>query len=152
MRIAHCLRNFLAAAALTAALAGAAAERPLGAAVPARAWEACVRPFLLPVRALAFAISPDPARLARPWRDTDADPARAAAAADPVEEQIRRVTFAGKPELRQKPAPFLRLAIPDPLGPATALRLLQQPPDADPPAAAADKPPKPVLPATQPNK
>ncbi len=48
---------------------------------------------------------------------------------------------------RQGPAPFLRLAIPDPFAALVDVRLDKLLPDADPPASAAELPPQPKLPA-----
>ena len=108
------------------------------------------RPSLEPSGPPARAAAPDAARLARPWRETSPDPDRASMTADPVQDQVLRVTLAISPELRQRPAPYLHLAIPDPLSPSGVVRLQKEPPDNDPPVAVTDRPLRPVLPTRSP--
>lgn len=79
------------------------------------------------------------------WTDTPADPERAS---DPVEAQIRREILARTPELRQKPAPFLRVDIPDPLEASRQLNLREQSAENSTPVTASGIAPRPVLPVT----
>ncbi|MGB2820565.1 MAG: hypothetical protein WBF17_06255, partial [Phycisphaerae bacterium] len=62
--------------------------------------------------------------------------------------ESRQVLLATAPHLRAKPAPFLRLAIPDPFAAITAVQLRSAPPDDEPPDANHDLPERPKL-ATQ---
>ena len=68
------------------------------------------------------------------WRTSPPDASRPDNASDPVQAQVQQVMLAMKPELKQNPAPFVRLEIPDPQELARHLRLDKQPADADPPA------------------
>jgi hypothetical protein len=103
------------------------------------------RPTLAPATAPALVASPDPARVSGPWRETSPDQAKPDKTTDPAQDQVLQALLAVRPERREKPAAFLRLAIPDPLELQEPLRLQKPPPDDDPPVAAADRPPKPVL-------
>lgn len=107
------------------------------------------RAALAPSQPPACTASPDFTRLVRPWRETGPDPSRSDTTTDPAQDHTARMTMAKVPELRQKAAPYLRLAIPDPLELSTVIHLQKQPPDNDAPAAVTDSPPRPVLP-TQP--
>ncbi|MGD0091350.1 MAG: hypothetical protein ABSE73_15645 [Planctomycetota bacterium] len=122
-----------------------ATDRPL----VARTWgNSDNRPVLPPACAPALVASPDPARTSLPWRETSPDESKADRASDPAQDQVLQMLLAAKPELRGKPAAFLRLAIPDPLELVKPVRLQKPPPDNDPPAAGSDSPPKPVLEAS----
>jgi len=103
------------------------------------------RPTLAPATAPALVASPDPARVSRPWCETLPDQARPDKTSDPAQDQVLQALLAARPERREKPAAFLRLAIPDPLELQGPVRLQKAPPDDDPPVAATDRPPKPVL-------
>jgi len=107
------------------------------------------RPVLAPATDLVFAPSRDASQVSQDWRENSPDPDRPDAASDPAQAQAGKRTLATKPELRQKPAPFLRLAIPDPQGAAAGVSLQKTPPDSDPPAAAG-APPRPQLPVEPP--
>jgi hypothetical protein len=104
------------------------------------------RPALTPASAPACAEPPDASRLARPWCETSPDPARANLTADPAQDQMLAKTMAAGPELKQKPAPYLRLAIPDPLPACAVIRLRKDPPDNDAPVALTERSLRPVLP------
>ncbi len=84
------------------------------------------------------------------WTETPADSARPERSGDPVEAQIRREILARVPELRQKPAPFLRVDIPDPLENSRQLSLREQPADSSAPVTVSGIPPRPVLPVAVP--
>ena len=84
------------------------------------------------------------------WTDTSADAARPDTTRDPVETQTRRETLSQLPELRQKPAPFVRVAIPDPLENQRLIGLHELPADNDVPLASTGTPPRPVLPVAPP--
>lgn len=103
-------------------------------------------PYLVPSGPLAYTPSPEVARLTAPWRPVEADPERATAAGDPALEAVRRRLLSAIPEQRQKPAPFLRLTVPNPLELPQEVRLSQPRADTDGPARDFDLPPKPVLP------
>lgn len=84
------------------------------------------------------------------WTDTPIDAARPERTGDPVEAQIRREILSRTPELRQKPAPFIRVEIPDPRANARQLSLREQPADSSAPVTASGIPPRPVLPVAAP--
>ena len=107
-------------------------------------------PWLAPSAPPAFVASPNAARAAAAWREVGVDTARPEPASDPTWDQVQARTLATPAELRQKPAPFVRLAIPDPFENITAVRLEHPPPDADPPAASLDLPSRPPLPIAPP--
>jgi len=108
-----------------------------------------LRHFVIALVALAVgATTTEAARVL--WTETPVDAARPERTADPVEAQIRREILARAPELRQKPAPFLRVEIPDPLATARQLSLREQPADSSTPIAASGIAPRPVLPVAQP--
>jgi len=116
----------------------AAKQPPLrvrpGADVPPLAWESGVvlpAPWLAASGPPAYAPSPDAAWLISPWRAMGPDADRATASSDPTWHPSYRALLATVPTLRHKPAPFLRLAIPEPFDSATALRPDQQPADDD---------------------
>jgi len=67
---------------------------------------------------------------------------------DPTRAASRQALLATTPHLRAKPAPFLRLTIPDPFAAITAVRLRSAPPDAEAPESDYDLPERPKL-ATQ---
>jgi len=75
--------------------------------------------------------------------ETPPDLARPNSMSDPVEDAVRREILAKTPEQHQKPAPFLNLAIPDPLEIPKTVGLRDAPVDSDPPSASI--PPRPVL-------
>src|SRR5436309_5577526 len=77
------------------------------------------------------------------WIETPADTARPSTINDPVEEQARRETLAQIPELRQKPAAFQRLQIPEPRELPRLLGLKDQPIDTDAPMGSTGTPPRP---------
>ncbi len=84
------------------------------------------------------------------WSETSVDVARPDTTSDPVEKQTRRETLAQIPELRQKPAPFVRIPIPDPLENQRLIGLREQPADNDAPLSSTGTPPRPVLPVAPP--
>ncbi len=49
------------------------------------------------------------------WSETPIDTVRPSTTSDPVADAVRRETLSRAPDLKQKPAPFLKLEIPDPL-------------------------------------
>lgn len=129
-----------------------AALRPLVRQVardqPSLAWELGpypAWPYLMPATPPAFAPVPDPGRLVAPWRPQEPDGDRAVVAADPVLQPARQATLAGVPELKQKPAPFVKMNLPNPFETTAAIRTKPLA-DADPPAASSELPPKPYLP------
>jgi hypothetical protein len=137
-------------------VAEAAKPRPLqlrpAADWPALAWmesDPQARPVLAPAAPPVHLPPLDPAQISRPWCNTPPDAARPDLATDPASVPMLTRTMSSSPELRQKPAPFLRLAIPDPLPPNACLGLQKELPDNVPPAAVTDRSPKPILP-TQP--
>lgn len=69
---------------------------------------------------------------------------------DPAREQMLRFILAKLPELKQKAAPFLRIAIPDPLEPQRLVGLRSPPPDTDAPAGATVSSIKPRMPINPP--
>ncbi len=73
-------------------------------------------------------------------------PDRPAVAADPTWDHSYRAAIARAPEVVRPPAPFLRLAIPDPFETATLVRLRQPLADSDPPSAAPGLPDRPTFP------
>ncbi len=80
------------------------------------------------------------------FSETGADAARSSATSDPVEDLVRRETLSQVPDLRQKPAPFQRLQIPEPREFPRLIGLREQPVETDMPAASTGTPPRPVLP------
>jgi hypothetical protein len=120
---------------------------------PPLAWDLGSLPsrlYLTPAGPPSYAPPPDPARLVAPWREIGPDADRPTPATDPVLHSARGIALAGIPELKQKPAPFLRIGLPDPAEQAIPLRLKEPPPDKDGPAASFDLPPKPFLPVLPP--
>lgn len=117
--------------------------------LPELAWESdSSRPYpaLPPSSPPAYAASPDPARLSSPRDRTGPDPDRPGLSSDPTLAQSHRAALSAAPELRQKPAPFQRLVIPNPFELAEALELHSPPSDDDPPAGPEGPPPGPTLP------
>jgi hypothetical protein len=107
-------------------------------------------PYLIPAGPLTYAASPDVQRLTPPWRWVTAEPDRPDTSRDPATEASRRRLLATPAELRKKPAPLLRVTIPNPLEQIVELRLTKPRPDVDPPARDCSAPPKialPVLPS-----
>lgn len=84
------------------------------------------------------------------WSETPADGARPDRNSDPVEVQVRREILARQPELRMKPAPFLRIEIPEPNETPRLIGLREQPADSSIPVTASGVPPRPVLPVAAP--
>ncbi len=72
-------------------------------------------------------------------------PARSSPWDDPTRAASRQALLATAPHLRAKPAPFLRLTIPDPFAAITAVRLREPPPDAEGPEPNRDLPERPKL-------
>ena len=107
-------------------------------------------PPLLLVGPLAQAPSPAPGCL--PLSAAPQDRSRAVLVGDPLPERLRQAPLGVVGGFRQAPAPFLRLAIPDPFETATSVKLLVPPPDNDPPASAPGLPPKPPPPPPPPAK
>jgi hypothetical protein len=103
-------------------------------------------PWLAPSGPPAYAVSPDVGRAAAMAREVGPDAARPLPATDPTWDAAEKRTLATAAELRQKSAPFVRLAIPDPQESTTAIRLKQPLPDADPPAHSFELPPQPPMP------
>jgi len=100
-------------------------------------------PWLTPSRPLARAASPDAALLQGPWRETGPDPDGADAASDPTRHQSQGLATSAKPDLRDRPAPFVRLTIPDPFEAIEALRFTRPASDDELPVAAYGLLPKP---------
>ena len=121
-------------------------DRPLlaGPAGPAMA-----APYLVPSGPRAYTPAADVTQLTPGWRAAAADAARPETTTDAAGEAARRRMLAAEPPLRQKAAPFLRLAIPNPLEPIAELRLTKPRPDADAPTPRYDPPPKPVWPVLE---
>ena len=84
------------------------------------------------------------------WGETPPDAARPDMFGDPVEKSARRETLSQVPELRQKPAAFDRIAIPEPLENPRLLGLREQPADTDAPMTSTGTPQRPVLPVAPP--
>lgn len=84
------------------------------------------------------------------WSETPANGARPDRGSDPTEVQVRREILARQPELRMKPAPFLRIEIPEPVETPRLLSLREQPADNSTPVTASGIPPRPVLPVAAP--
>jgi len=124
-----------------------AAASPSSAGVTARG---PVAPPLSPSGPPVRTSSPDEAGFSPAWRETGPDPVRASTTTDPVKDQVLGKILAVVPELRQKPAPYLRLAIPDPLPENRVVRLQKEPPDKDAPVAVTDRSLRPVLPTRAP--
>ncbi len=76
------------------------------------------------------------------WSETPPDSAPATPAGDPVEQWVRRETLAAIPELHQKPAPYVRIEIPDPHGTSRLMGLREQPVDNDAPVLSTSELPK----------
>jgi hypothetical protein len=103
-------------------------------------------PFLRPATPLASSPSPDAAQLAWPGAPTFADPGRATPTSDPAQDSARDAMLSVRPDVPQKPAPFLRVNLPDPEELVAPMRLEETPPDNDPPAFSLEMPPQPMLP------
>jgi len=84
------------------------------------------------------------------WSDAPADGARPDRNSDPVAVQVRREILARQPELRMKPAPYLRIEIPEPVETPRLLGLREQPADSSVPVTASGIAPRPVLPLAAP--
>jgi hypothetical protein len=122
-------------------------DRPV-AGPPPPAWQADPPPPpRLPALPPARVGSPDPACPPLLWGGARYRPGRPSPTSDPVLDLSRQAALAARPPLRESPAPFLRLTIPDPFESVAAVRLREPPPDDDPPASAVELPPGPVLPA-----
>jgi hypothetical protein len=74
-----------------------------------------------------------------------ADTGRPSIVDDPAREQALKILQAKAPEQRQKAAPFLRVAKPDPLETQRTVALKEQPVDGDAPVAATGAAPRPKL-------
>jgi hypothetical protein len=146
-------RSYLPSAVTnTPRLAEAARQQPLrlrpAADLPALAWSSGISlraPHLTPGTSLARIASADAGVSPQSLRETQPDQGRPDIATDPAQDQVSRLTLASTPELRQKPAPFVRLAIPDPAGLPAVIGLPKPPPDNDAPVAVTDSPPRPVM-------
>ena len=133
--------------------AEAAKPRPLrlrpAADRPPLAWDTGLTlpaPVLSPSGPRAYAASPDPALLSKPWQQTGADPDSATALNDPTQEQAHREHLRAIPEMRPNPAALLRLSIPDPDELSRPIRLASPPPDTDAPAWFRESMSRPLLP------
>ncbi|MDP6634733.1 MAG: hypothetical protein QGG42_07540 [Phycisphaerae bacterium] len=106
-------------------------------------------PDLQPAEPLAWVPFPEPSELSTPAVLSGPDEARAKLSNDPTAVQSRLAVLAGHAILRQTPARFLRLNIPDPFGVIDAIRLdvKSMPPDNDP-IATPKTPPDPTMPIT----
>ena len=106
-------------------------------------------PELPPMSPLAWAPSTDPSELSVPVPLSGRDGGGAKLSNDPTSAQSRLAVLTGRPVLRQAPAPFLRLTIPDPFGliDAVKLKIRAMPPDNDPPDLP-QTPPDPTMPAS----
>jgi len=82
--------------------------------------------------------SPDPEQLFIPARLAGPDAGRPRISTDPTGDQSRQAALAAVPRLRQKPASFARLTIPDPFAVTEPLALHTTPPDNDPPEPLQD--------------
>jgi len=69
---------------------------------------------------------------------------------DPTREAARRIVVSRIRSFREKPAPFLRLTIPDPFAALNAVAFRRRVPDDAPPARAPRVPGRPPVPTTQP--
>lgn len=105
-------------------------------------------PLILPVPALAFAISPDPARVTvwiatSPAPETRGRPPawdRPQLATDPTSDMTRAIPAAAPTGLRETPPPFLRLTIPDPFEQIAIAELRTPPPEIDSPITPFTRP------------
>ena len=102
----------------------------------------------LPAGPLARAASPDVAGLPADSL-TGSSPGEADPAGDATLDPSRQTVLATAAGLRQGPAPFLRLTIPDPFEAITAVQLRRPPPDDDAPVAASDLPARAPLPTSR---
>jgi len=97
-----------------------------------------VQPFpdLPPTSPLAWTDFPDPSELSVPITLSDPDAGGAKFSNDPTSGQSRLAVLAVHAPLRQAPAAFLRLVIPDPFALIEAVKFKPQamPPDDDPPS------------------
>ena len=106
-------------------------------------------PDLPPMSPLAWVFFPDPSELSVPVTLSGPDADGPKLSNDPTSGQSRLAVLAGRPLLRQGPAAFLRLVIPDPfeLIDAVKLDIKAMPPDNDPPTSP-QTPPDPTMPAS----
>ena len=106
-------------------------------------------PDLPPMSPLAWAPFPDPSELSVPVTLSGPDGDGAKLSNDPTSGQSRLAVLAGRPPLRQAPAAFLRLVIPDPFALIEPVKIDidAMPPDNDPPTLPKT-PPDPTMPVT----
>ena len=104
-------------------------------------------PDLPPTSPLAWASSHNPSELSVPVTLSGPDGDIAKLSNDPTSGQSRLAVLDGRPLLRQAPAAFLRLTIPDPFALIEAVKfeIEAMPPDNDPPALPPT-PPDPTMP------
>jgi len=105
-------------------------------------------PLLEPSSGPAGADSPDPEQLFMPPGLTRPDQGRPRLSTDPTRDQSRLAVLTAVPRLRQKPAPFARLTIPDPFALTEPIALHTTPPDNDPPTPVQDFLKPPTLPSS----
>jgi hypothetical protein len=103
----------------------------------------------LPTTPRAYAALPDPAQVPLQSAAFASRPDRPTVAADPTLDFSQQRVLSPILGMRLSPAPFLRLAIPDPFELVTAVELHRPLPDDDPPAPAPGLPERPPLPVTQ---
>ena len=110
-----------------------------------------IQPFpdLPPTSPLAWADFPDPSELSVPIILSGPDAGGAKLSNDPTSGQSHLAVLAVHPPLRQAPAAFLRLVIPEPFALIEAVKfeLQTMPPDNDPPSLPKT-PPDPTMPIT----
>lgn len=132
------------------------AGRPLRAApatdVPPLA-DAGILPPPTPVRLAAVVpaavASPDPGQVPVNSIASRGPPGQGELADDPTAHESNRSVIAATPPLRQTPAPFLKLSIPDPSPVAGGPVLQNPPPDEDPPLTAPGLPARVTLAETK---
>jgi len=106
-------------------------------------------PDLPPSSPLAWVSFPDPSELSVPITLSGPDGDGAKLSSDPTSSQSRVAVLTGRPPLRQAPAAFRRLVIPDPFALIEPVKfeLQSMPPDNDPPTLPKT-PPDPTMPIT----
>jgi hypothetical protein len=104
-------------------------------------------PDLPPMTPLAWESFPDPSELSIPATFSGPDGQGAKLSNDPTSRQSRLAVLSGGALLRNAPAEFMRLTIPDPFGVIDAVKLDIQimPPDTEPPPSPKT-PPDPTMP------
>ena len=120
-----------------------------GADLPPVAWESePVLPAAIRLAAAppASAPSPDPDQVPSVPVWGAPTPDQVGVTTDPTAGESARLAIAAALRFRHSQAPPLLVAIPDPFEALRAVQLRRQPPDDDPPARLAERPPMPPLP------